>query len=218
MQVKMISCSQNKKRGHKSNSAKIGETLKQFMSMNEKVEEVDIIHLSDYDMSSCTLCGKCGKTHRCVNDPNFNRLFVDLKQTDMFLVVVPYYSPIPSSVSIVLEKLNQILVASHLEKNPLSETWKEKKVGLIVHGGMVTSEAVKNHYEVMIAKPLAHTLKNLGFNFLSNDAFPYGYTLGLESDQAVSEKENELFPRIDHSDEYLNETLKEYGVFLQKNV
>ena len=218
MNVKLISCSQNKGRGHQGNSGKIASVIKSIMAANEMVNEVDTVYLSDYSLSPCTLCGGCSRSHRCVNDASFNNLLEELKNTDLFLPIVPYYSPIPSSLSIVLEKFNQVLVTSHLAKNPLSEDYKQKKIGLIVHGGMVDSKPVRQHYEQMVAKPLVSVFQGLGLEFLTNHTYSYGLCFGLENEGAVTEKEDELFPLIDHRAEYVKETVKDYVKFLESSI
>ena len=218
MKTVIVSCSQNKTRGKDSNSTKTGQVVKELLIAKEGVEEIKMVELSKYQFHPCTLCGACKEKHTCVMDEEFAKAFQELKGKDLILGIVPYYSPIPSSVSILLEKFNQIMVSAHLSKNPLKENIKDKKVGLIVHGGMVENPQVIEHYQQILARPLIQTLKSLGFQVLQNERFTYGFAFGLENEQAVVEVKEDLFPSINHRKEYLKTKVRPYIDFLCKNL
>ena len=159
----------------------------------------ETVALMDYDLKPCILCGSCAKNTICVYDDNFNKILNKLVQSDAIFFVVPHYSPIPSKLLMVFEKLNEISYGGYLESKDFVMPTARKPVGIICHGGCEESVEVLNYYYERLVKPIGATLKSLGFDVIGADEqHPYGITFGLKDDSCIVPVNNEIFPEIVH--------------------
>jgi multimeric flavodoxin WrbA len=208
MQIKTMSFSQNTKK-EKNNSARIAELISTVIS-----ESIEHINIKDYAIKPCHLCGECVNSHTCEMDLEFKRLLKDIGSPDLLFLVVPYYSPYPSKLMIFFEKLNEIFYSGWIQNQTYTHPLQNTKIGLIVHGGLVQSEEVVNYYHTMMNKPLAHTLKGLGFHIMCDDKnFPHGLAFGLEYEGSIVQTKGEVFPEVSHSDDYIIHAIKGYVEF-----
>lgn len=68
---------------------------------------------------------------------------------------------------------------------------------MIVHGGVIHSPVVINHYQTVIKESIIKRLKGLDFQvILDQKRFPYGFAFGLEYEKAIKTTTNEVFPVI----------------------
>jgi len=209
MKIKTISFSQNIGK-ERNNSLQIAE-------MVEKVLEKDATHINirDYNIMPCHLCGKCVKSHTCVVDDAYKNLLEDIGEVDILFLVVPYYSPYPSKLMIFLEKLNEIFYSGWMKDPTYKHHLQNTKVGLVVHGGIVDSDLVKNHYKTMMSSALSHTLKGLGFKVVEDEEdYKNGYAFGIENESCIKGVKKEVFPIVSHRDDYIKDKIKVYTQFV----
>jgi multimeric flavodoxin WrbA len=208
MKVLCISAS-NTNLGKNSASVRVCQLIKDYL----KDEVVTIAPLSDYDMESCHLCGECFYEQQCLFDPAFNDLYGHICNSDVIFMVIPHYSPIPSKLLMLLEKLNEITYSFSLH-NKDKEThlpFFHKRVGLIGHGGMMESQEVLHYYHDHLLKPIADTLRSLSFDVVGDgQEYPDGMVFGLENDQCLVYDANSVFPKILHDYEQIGSRLKPF--------
>lgn len=125
--------------------------------------EVEVIALKDYDIKPCILCGACYKNGLCIYDEEFNRLMKILETVQGMFLVVPHYSPIPSKLLMIFEKVNEITYAGWINNQSYQSPFHNIRVGIIGHGGMVENESNLKYYHDYLITPVANTLKSLSF-------------------------------------------------------
>lgn len=57
----------------------------------ENGNDVEIIHLRDYNINYCMGCGACVKLGRCIQKDDFNSLFPKMMETDVICFAAPTY-------------------------------------------------------------------------------------------------------------------------------
>jgi len=213
MDIVTLSFSQNTK-AIKNNSFQIAEMIEEVIE-----KPVRHINIRDYHIMPCHLCGDCANSHTCEIDGAFKRLLVDIGNPDLLFMVVPYYSPFPSKLMIFFEKLNEIFYSAWMNDQTYIHPLQKTPVGLIVHGGLVSSKEVINHYKVMMNRPITHTLKGLGFKVVEDDElYKNGFALGIENESCIKGVKKEVFPLVSHRDDYIKQTIKSYVDFVIKEV
>jgi multimeric flavodoxin WrbA len=156
---------------------------------------VEILPLIVYEMKPCRMCGDCLKTQRCAHDPAFNQVFEKMIAADALFVVVPHYAPFPSKVMILLEKLQEMgyLGYTNAEKHyhvPL----EGKPVGLVGHGGQITTPETTEYYQKQLVDPLAMAFTNCGLRVIgAGEGFPNGVSYGIRS---ITKPEGSIFVDI----------------------
>jgi multimeric flavodoxin WrbA len=77
--------------------------------------QVEFVHFADVSFKSCIQCAKCtnGLCKEYVND-GFNALLEKLKHSKRFVIISPLYSPIPSKLSMFLERLTSVTYFSEI--------------------------------------------------------------------------------------------------------
>lgn len=195
-----ISGSNTKLMGSNSASTKICRIIKNII--NNQVgnsESVEILPLLDYDLKPCGLCGNCRNDLKCTAGDEFNRLFESIVMSDIMFFVIPHYSPIPSKIIILFEKINEVLYSSYLNDNNFKNPLDGKTAGIIGHGGMSESKKVLDYYHNALVTPVASTLKSFSINVTAfDDTYTNGIVFGLKNNNCFVENKNSIFPDIMH--------------------
>lgn len=211
MLVTCLSASNTKAKGKDSGSTKVSEIVKDIIH-DEYSKDVDInvVPLMDYNVNPCNLCGKCSENMNCVYDNDFNELFKQLSKSDKIFFVVPFYTPVPSKLVIIFEKMNQILYGGWIkDKEKFEFPLSNKEVGIIGHGGMTENEAVLSYYHTHLVNPISRTLQSLSLKPIGlNEKHPKGVVFGLEDDTCLRETESEFFPEIIHNWDHIRNRIK----------
>jgi len=196
--ITCISASNTKLMEHESTSTKVCYLIKDMILKDYKDNiSVDVIPLMDYDIKPCILCGDCFETSNCVYDKEFNKILSQLLKSDGIFVVVPHYSPIPSKLIMIFEKINEILYAGWINNPEYKSSLRNKPVGIIGHGGMGENEKVLKYYHDHLITPVADTLTSLSLNVIGvNDSFPKGTAFGLKDESCLKKVDNSIFPEI----------------------
>ena len=198
MKITCISASNTSYMGKESASTKVCQLIKDKV---EKVipdsKDIQILPLMDYKLMPCDLCGKCSENMTCIHNDGFNQIFEALCQSDGLFLVVPHYSPIPSKLIIIFEKLNEIYYSGYLKDQAFKFPLSQMKVGIIGHGGYPESDQILMHYHDRLVTPVGLTLKSLGLDVIAlDDTFKYGVTFGLQDEKCLKQSDSRLFPDI----------------------
>lgn len=157
MRIVCISASNIKHARTRSTSTKVCEIVKEIVS-EEVIEdlEIKILRLTDYEFIPCEGCGSCYYEGTCPFDDNFSQIYNQLKKADAVFIVSAHYAPIPSKLSILLEKMEQIIFVRRFHDKNVHSPLYNKPVGIIAHGGG-TDEIAKS-YESVVIRPIANAL------------------------------------------------------------
>jgi multimeric flavodoxin WrbA len=151
MHVVCISASNIKHAGVNSTSYKV---CKIICDLIDNDFSKDIIKLVDYEFAPCIGCGQCYKEDKCFINDEFNHVYSRICRADALFIVSAHYAPIPSKLSIVLEKMEQLAFLKRFNTEAYRSPLFKKPVGLIGHGG--GGEEIYKHYK----KPVLDSIWN----------------------------------------------------------
>jgi len=179
--------------------------INEIIKISQKVDS-NIIELKNQAIQSCVGCGKCYHSHRCVFDDDFNNIYVEIIKSDLVFIVSPHYAPIPSKLSALLEKMEQITFLHWGKDNNYQSEVYGKKVGVISHGGGGTW--VLDSYKKMVNDTIANALDTIQMKVVPfNNEWNTGISLPVEK---VTFQCNEFFPYQEYDWEYITNRIKEY--------
>jgi multimeric flavodoxin WrbA len=166
-----------------SASVKTCQMIGELFTSLQPGAAVEIVPLIDYKMKPCRMCGNCLKTQRCAHDPAFNRVLTKMITADALFVVVPHYAPFPSKVMILLEKLQEIyFLGFSNDKSHYTPLLAGKPMGLVGHGGQVTTPESTEYYKKQLVDPLALAFMNCGVRVIgAGKDWPNGVAFGIRS-------------------------------------
>lgn len=210
MRIACVSASNSKLDEDKSTSIRVCKIIKDIILKETKEDiEVEIIALKDYNIKPCILCGACYSNGVCVYDEEFNKLLKALETVQGMFLVVPHYSPIPSKLLMIFEKINEITYAGWINNPEYQSPFNNLQVGIIGHGGMVDNEANIKYYHDNLVTPVANTLKALSFHIVQpNNDYQNGVAFGLKDDSCLKKSGNSIFPDIIQDWEMIEERIK----------
>ena len=196
MKILCVSASNSRKKNDDSVSYNVLKRVKSGIEQKSD-NEVELLSLSEYNIKPCNLCGECSKTKSCVYDIDFNEVLQQIKQVDRILFVVPHYSPIPSKLIAIFEKINEITYATWLSDSNFVSPVNGKAFTVIGHGGMTETPDVLAYYQETIVKPVSRTLISLGMIQIKPE---YGDScsdvFGLLNDNCLKSLGGKVFPDI----------------------
>lgn len=150
MNIVCISASNIKHAGEKSTSLKVCNIIKEIINRSTSANvNVEIIPLTDYNLKPCIGCGGCFKQDKCLEDNDFNHIYNIICKTDALFIVSAHYAPIPSKLSMFLEKIEQIAFLKRFNDEKYRSPLFGKPVGIIGHGGG-TEEICRYYKEPVI--------------------------------------------------------------------
>lgn len=198
MLITCISTSNTKLVGENSTSTRVCSIIREIIKKeyHESIE-VKTIPLVDYNFTPCILCGDCSKSNACIYDEDFNDIYSQMGKSDAVIFVVPHYSPIPSKLIMIFEKINEIMYAGWVNNPNFTSPITQKITGIIGHGGCPENEKILRHYHDNLIGPVARTLKSLSFDIVGVDEkFTEGIAFGLKDENCYEKVEDSVFPRI----------------------
>jgi multimeric flavodoxin WrbA len=210
MKILCISASNTKNMGHNSTSTRVCRVISEIIKKDyDSNTDISIIQLSEYNLTACNLCGNCSTTNKCIYDPSFNHLLDKLSEADCIFWVVPHYSPIPSKLIMIFEKINEISYAAWLNNPEYKTPFYNKITAIIGHGGMVESPNILKYYHDKLITPVADTLTSLSFRVIpANDEFSKGIAFGLMNENCLKKSNENVFPDIVQDFELIRERVK----------
>jgi multimeric flavodoxin WrbA len=199
MKIVLISCSNVLHKKDNSISTRVCELAKKIAGQQKASVQTEILQLCDYKLANCIFCGRCSDEGRCAYDPAFNSLYQKLCESDAIILVVPFYSAIPSKVSMLMEKINQLYYTAWIKQPQAKFTLSGKKTAIIAHGGSVLRDnpAAAANYRELLLKPLNYSLKSLGLDVVGGGVEnAQGVLFGVEG---YTETADSIFPDMLHN-------------------
>jgi len=176
--------------------------------INKSIHNVcgNIIELKNLTIQPCIGCGKCYHSHRCVITDDFNNIYIEVINTDIIFIVSPHYAPIPSKLSALLEKMEQITFLHWGKDNTYQSEVYKKKTGVISHGGGGTWAL--DSYKKMVNDTIANALDTIQMKLIPfNDQWNTGISLPVEK---LTYQNNDIFPFHEYNWEFITNRIKEY--------
>ena len=150
----------------------IENIIKNKLQMSDA--QVGVIKLVEAELHPCTGCGDCFKTGRCCAKDDFNRIYLRIANADAVFIVSPHYTPIPSKLCMLLEKMEQISYLPWFHDNKSQPRVRGIPAGIIAHGGG-SDEGVLRSYKAMVLDTIANALQTIMMEVVGlNDAWPTG--------------------------------------------
>lgn len=199
MNVLCISASNSRKPLEDSVSYKVCKLIRSNLNSSglSSSNAVEIISLKDYPLNVCMLCGDCSSSGVCPMDEAFQNVYSKVLQADQIFFVVPHYSPLPSKLMIIFEKMNEIAYGRWLTSPQLESPFLNKSFAVIGHGGMAETDKVLSYYHETLVKPVSNTLKSLGFQpLMDNEGKEMNVVFGLRDENALQTVAGSVFPDI----------------------
>ena len=194
MNIVCISASNIKHAGQNSTSLKICNLIKEMVktkTIKDKNIDVEIISLVDYELKPCIGCGTCFKQESCIYDSAFNQIYDKLTKANALFIVSAHYAPIPSKLSMLLEKIEQLAFLKRFNDEDYHSPLFGKPVGIIGHGGG-TEEIIK-YYKGPVLDSIWNALSYpVEMNVIGlNNEDKNGVIIPVKS---VKKVENSIFP------------------------
>lgn len=178
-------------------------------AMNGKLDRVEdvIIELKDKTILPCTGCGRCFESHRCIQNDDFNSIYIEIIKADMIIIVSPHYAPIPAKLAALLEKMEQITFLPWVRDNSYKSQVFGKPVGIISHGG--GGDWALKSYKRMVNDTIANALdtiqlKTVGFS----DEWPTGISLPVKR---VKFCDDNIFPIQEYDWDFIAKEIFAYA-------
>jgi multimeric flavodoxin WrbA len=198
MKILGISCSNVQHKRTESTSTKTCELAGELITLEDDTIQFEMVRLGDYKLANCKFCGHCLEKEACISDDDFNGIYQQITTCDKMILVVPFYAVIPSKLTMITEKINQIYYTAWL-KNPDAEfSLTGKQVAIIGHGGTVLKDypAVEKMYRDLLLKPINYSLSSFGFEVVGLDEEnPSGVVFGVAG---YTNRDEAIFPDMVH--------------------
>jgi multimeric flavodoxin WrbA len=98
--------------------------------------EYDFIRMAELKIEGCTACANCSGTGQCIidsSDDDFENVLTRLIKADVILIVTPIYSPYPSRLTALMERLLSISYFPY-EYDKRKRPLLGKATGIICYG------------------------------------------------------------------------------------
>ena len=166
-----------------------------------------IIELKTHAIQPCMGCGRCFNSHRCFIDDDFNDIYLKIIKSDFVFFVSPHYAPIPSKLSALLEKMEQITFLHWGKDNSYKSEVYGKKAGIISHGGGGTWAL--SSYKKMVNDTIANALDTIQMKLIPfNDEWDTGISIPVKK---VTFQSCDMFPSQEYDWEFIANRIKEYA-------
>lgn len=194
MIIVCISASNIKHAEQNSTSLRTCNLIKEMVNTKtakDKDIDVEIISLVDYELKPCIGCGACFKQESCIYDSAFNQIYDKLTKANALFIVSAHYAPIPSKLSMLLEKIEQLAFLKRFNDGDYRSPLFGKPVGIIGHGGG-TEEIIK-YYKGPVLDSIWNALSYpVEMNVIGlNNEYKNGVIIPVKS---VKKVENSIFP------------------------
>lgn len=192
MLIVCISASNIKHAGRNSTSLKACQLIKEMVKAKyAKDVDIEIIPLVDYELKPCIGCGTCFKQDSCIYDNDFNQIYDILTKANGLFIVSAHYAPIPSKLSMLLEKIEQLAFLKRFNNEDYRSPLFKKPVGIIGHGG--GTEEIMKYYKEPVLDSIWNALSYpVEMNVIGlNDEQKNGVVFPVKS---VKKSEKSIFP------------------------
>jgi len=115
----------------------------------------EIIELQNHSLNPCTACSKCKNSKRCATGDSFNQVYEKIIACDVLFIVSPHYAPIPAKLSMLMEKMDQVVsIRSSKDKSYRSESYGIT-TAIISHGATAVSLDAQKKKSKILNDPIA---------------------------------------------------------------
>ena len=207
MKITCISASNVMHKQETSASRKTCDLAGEIIRAHAEDADTQTICLSGYNFENCTFCGCCAQGRGCIHDQVFNDFYRHILESDSLVMVVPFYSIVPSRVSMFMEKLNQFYYTAWLRDPKTENPMSGKKVAVIAHGGtnLENSTLTASLYRDLLLQPLNYSFRSLGFQVVgAGEETPGGVVFGVEG---YARDPSSIFPAMVHDWEKVRRTI-----------
>lgn len=207
MKVLCISASNIERAREHSASTRTCELVRdQLLAEFGSAVEVEILRLIDYELIPCRMCGKCFESLQCADDPAFNQVFDRLTNADAVIIVSPHYTPIPSKLVMLFEKLEEMVYLRTSVDPNYRYVLYGKPVGIIAHGGQRDEDGrALSYYKTSLLDPIATALSIVHMKVIgAGEGWPYGVAFGV---QDIRLERSSIFLDIRHNWELVKERI-----------
>jgi multimeric flavodoxin WrbA len=135
----------------------------------------NFIKMSDVKIEACIACTQCSKTGQCVLPPNSNDMFQNilerLKIADTILVITPIYSPYPSKLVALMERLLSVSYFGY-EFGKIERPLKNKKAAIFCYGSTKIED--EKQLKLLFQKYFMdkYSFTEVSYNYLNNENNP----------------------------------------------
>lgn len=207
MKLLCVSCSNVLHKKDESASTKVCDLIQEIVQDQESPVQVETLRLIDYELSNCIFCGRCLEEGQCIYDDAFNRIYQEMQESDMLVLVVPFYSVVPSKLTMIMEKINQIYYTAWLKNPDQTFSLSGKRAAIIVHGGSILQDNPQAEiaYQDLLIKPLNYSLASFGLDVagLDSDGIK-GVVFGVEG---YDSRDDAVFPDMVHNWETIKDAI-----------
>lgn len=194
MNVLIISAANVAHSKEDSTSLKAASLISNIVRETSSEAFVETVALVDLALKPCIMCGHCYPSWCCTYDESYNNLLAKLITADVVFFVVPHYAPIPSKLSVVLEKIQEMCFIQMCIDNKTPYFLANKVVGVVVHGGS-PKEYIES-YKTNLLQPVAAALQGVGMKVqAAGENWPAGVAFGVTGFEKVPDS---IFPRAIH--------------------
>jgi len=207
MKLLCISCSNVLHKKDESASLKVCDLIQEIVQDQEKPVQVETLRLVDYELSNCIFCGRCLEQGQCIYDDAFNQIYQEMQESDGLVLVVPFYSVVPSKLTMIMEKVNQIYYTTWLKNPDQTFSLGGKKAAIIAHGGSILQDnpQAQKAYQDLLLKPLNYSLASFGFDVVGLDGDDVkGVVFGVEG---YDSRDDAVFPDMVHNWSAIKDTI-----------
>jgi multimeric flavodoxin WrbA len=148
--------------------------IENIIKKNEN-HDIEIIKMSEIKVEGCIACEKCGSIGKCIlpetKNDNFEYVFMKMKKADAILLITPIYSPYPSRLTALMERLLSISFFGNMigkYERPL----KNKKVGIICYGSTKIED--DKQLKLLFQKYLMdnYSFTEVNYRYINNEINP----------------------------------------------
>ncbi len=192
MNIVCISASNIKHSGENSTSFKVCRLIQKLINRRESSDiEISIVSLKDFELIPCIGCGGCYKADKCHIDNDFNKVYHFLCKADALFIVSAHYAPIPSKLSMLLEKIEQLAFLKKFNDENYRSPLYGKPVGIVGHGG--GTEGTYKYYKTPVIDSIWNALSYpIEMNVIGiDDEQPRGVIFPVKK---VTRVEDSIFP------------------------
>ena len=207
MKLLCISCSNVLHKKDESASTKVCDLIQEIVQEQQGPVRVEALRLIDCELSNCIFCGHCVEGGKCIHDDAFNQIYQEMQESDGLVLVVPFYAVVPSKLTMIMEKVNQIYYTAWLKNPEHPFPLRGKKAAIIAHGGSILQDNPQSRkaYQDLLLRPLNYSLASFGFDVVGLDGDDVrGVVFGVEG---YDSRDGAVFPDMVHNWEAIKATV-----------
>jgi multimeric flavodoxin WrbA len=157
-------------------SQRIGGTsteIEKALNIIKAGTDIDFIRMHETRIDGCNACEKCSNTGLCDIGQNdqFNEVLHKMIEADALLIITPIYSPYPSRLTALMERLLSISYFPYVY-NKRARPLKDKPTGIICYGSSKIED--DKQLKVLFQKILMdeYSFFDVSYKFINDESEP----------------------------------------------